>query len=102
MADHIVSAFDEDLEILNRNIAQMGGQPGRPVTACSWTETVSPRDILDRMASRTHNETWSLDENTLNGLMELITPWAEENIDDLDKKEDVKWEFGLYPITGLA
>ncbi|MGI9481707.1 MAG: phosphate signaling complex protein PhoU [Hyphomicrobiales bacterium] len=25
MADHIVSAFDDDLEILNRNIAQMGG-----------------------------------------------------------------------------
>ena len=87
---------------LFQHIAQMGGQPGRPVTACSWTESVSPRDILERMASRTHNETWSLDDNTLNGLMELITPWAEENIDDLDKKEDVKWEFGLYPITGLA
>lgn len=25
MADHIVSAFDEDLEMLNRSIAQMGG-----------------------------------------------------------------------------
>lgn len=25
MADHIVSAFDEDLEVLNRKIAQMGG-----------------------------------------------------------------------------
>ena len=87
---------------LFQQIGQMGGQPGRPVTACKWTETVSPRQILERMASRTHNETWSLNDEQLSGLMALITPWAEANFEDLDVTEEVNWEFGLYPITGLA
>ncbi len=87
---------------LFQHIASMGGQPGRPVTACRWRETVSPREVLKRMASRTHNETWSLNDEQLAGLMALITPWAEENFDDLDAREEVNWEFGLYPITGLA
>ncbi|MEM1114717.1 MAG: class I SAM-dependent methyltransferase [Pseudomonadota bacterium] len=87
---------------LFQHIAQMGGQPGRPVTACSWVETVSPSDILERMASRTHNETWSLNDEQLAGLMGLIRPWAEEHFEDLERKEDIKWEFGLYPVVGLA
>ncbi len=87
---------------LFQHIAAMGGQPGRPVTACQWTETVSPREILERMASRTHNETWSLDDAQLAGLMARITPWAESEFDDLDLQEDVQWQFELFPVHGLA
>ncbi len=83
-------------------IGQMGGQPGRPVTACSWTETVSPRGVLEKMEDRLHNETWSLDDAKLAGLMKLMRPWTEEEFPDLDKQEVIKWEFALYPIHGMS
>ncbi len=87
---------------LFRQLADMGGRPGPPVTACVWTEALSPRQILRRMAHRAHNETWSLNDEQLSGLMERVRPWAEAHFDDLDAAEEVRWEFGLYPIHGLA
>ena len=83
-------------------IGKLGGKPGEEITGCSWTEEESGRDILQRMRNRTHNETWSLDDDTLNELMEEIEPWAQEEFDDLDTRETIHWQFGLYPITGLA
>ena len=87
---------------LFQHIASMGGQPGKPVSVCTWTEAMSPREILDHMESRTHNETWSLGDGQLDGLMQLIRPWAEANFDDLDAGEDVGREFILYPVRGLS
>ncbi len=87
---------------LFRQLAEMGGQPGAPLTACAWTEALSPRQILRRMGDRTHNETWSLNDEQLSGLMMRIEPWAEAEFADLDAVEEVRWEFGLYPIHGLA
>ena len=83
-------------------IGKMGGRPGRPVTACSWTEIESPRSILKKMQDRLHNETWSLDDEKLAGLMSLMTPWVKEHFPDLDKQEEIKWEFALYPIVGMT
>ena len=87
---------------LFQHIARMGGQPAPPVTACAWTESLSPRQVLERMASRTHNETWSLADHQLQALMARIEPWAAANFEDLDAGEKVRWEFVLYPIRGLA
>lgn len=87
---------------LLQRLQAMGGQGGPPVTACTWTEALSPRQVLERMADRTHNETWSLNDEQLGGLMERIVPWAESNFDDLDAVEDVQWSFGLSAVAGLA
>lgn len=87
---------------LFRQLAEMGGRPGAPVTACAWTETLSPRQILQRMGNRTHNETWSLNDEQLSGLMARIEPWAEAEFADLDAVEGVRWEFGLYPVHGMG
>ena len=87
---------------LLEQIAGMGGRPEAPVTACAWTETLSPRKVLQRMASRTHNETWSLEDRQLAALMARIEPWAASNFENLDAEEAVQWSFGLYPIKGLA
>jgi ubiquinone/menaquinone biosynthesis C-methylase UbiE len=88
--------------VLFQHIGQLGGRPGQPVTACEWTETESPRSVLDKMADRLHNETWSLDDEKLDGLMELMNPWTQENFPDLDREEEIQWQFALYPITGMA
>ena len=87
---------------LLQHLQAMGGRGGPPVTACSWTERLSVREILRRMADRSHNETWSLDDQQLGALMERIVPWAESNFDDLDAEEDVRWAFGLAAVRGLA
>ena len=84
------------------HLQAMGGQGGPPVTACTWTESVSPRQVLERMAGRTHNETWSLNDQQLDGLMARIRPWAEAHFDDLDAVEEGEWAFGLSAIRGLA
>ena len=87
---------------LFQHLAGMGGQGGAPVTACTWTEALSPRDVLERMAGRTHNETWSLNDAQLAVLMERIRPWAQANFSDLDAKEEVQWSFALHAVRGLA
>lgn len=87
---------------LFQHLLAMGGRGGPPVVACTWTEPLSPRQVLERMADRTHNETWSLNDEQLGGLMERIVPWAEANFDDLDAVEDVHWSFGLSAVAGLA
>ncbi len=87
---------------LFQQLAAMGGRAGPPVTACAWTERLSPRDILQRMGERSHNETWSLDDAQLDGLMRRIVPWAEAHFEDLDAQEDVRWSFGLAAVHGLA
>ena len=87
---------------LFQQLAAMGGRGGPPVTACTWAESLSPRQVLQRMADRTHNETWSLNDEQLGDLMERIVPWAESSFDDLDAAEDVQWAFGLSAVQGLA
>ena len=83
-------------------IGKLGGRPGRPVTACAWTETESPSSILEKMEDRLHNETWSLDDEKLAALMQLMRPWTAEKFPELDREEEIRWEFGLYPIMGMG
>lgn len=87
---------------LIQHLKAMGGQAGPPVTACTWSESLSPRQVLKRMAERTHNETWSLNDDQLDGLMQQIEPWAKANFQDMDAVEDVQWAFGLSAVAGLA
>ena len=87
---------------LFQHLQAIGGQGGPPVVACSWIESVSPRGVLERMSDRTHNETWSLNDDQLGDLMEQIRPWAERHFEDLDAVEDVQWSFGLAAVSGLA
>ena len=87
---------------LFQQLQALGGRGSPPVTACAWTEALSPRQVLERMGERTHNETWSLNDEQLRGLMERIVPWAESNFEDLDAVEDVQWAFGLSTVTGLG
>lgn len=84
-------------------IKKQGGKIGEEVTGCSWIEETSGRETLEKMRSGLHNETWSLDAKTRELLLEELQPWAEEEFEDeLAEVTQVKWEFGLYPITGLA
>ncbi len=87
---------------LFQHLAGMGGQGGPPVIACTWTEALSPQEILERMANRTHNETWSLNDAQLTALMARIRPWAQANFANLDAKEEVQWSFALHPVRGLG
>ena len=87
---------------LFQHLQAMGGQAGPPITACAWTESLTPRRVLDRMADRAHNETWSLNDEQLGALMRRILPWAESNFADLDAVEEVRWAFDLYTVAGLA
>ncbi len=83
-------------------LQEQGWQMQRPIKACEWVERVSPATILQRMSEGTHNETWSLSSGQIEALMKRLTPWAEAEFDDLDRVEDVKWEFMLYPIRGMG
>ncbi|WP_101758376.1 class I SAM-dependent methyltransferase [Oceanicoccus sp. KOV_DT_Chl] len=87
---------------LHEFIKKLGGTIGEETTACEWTEVASGRDILEKMQNRIHNETWSLDTETLTELMAEITPWAEEEFDNLDQPETIQWQFGLMTVTGMA
>ncbi len=80
----------------------MGGEGQRPVTAARWTEQVSPRQLLERICERTHNEAWALSEDTHRQVVEQLSPWIEEHFADPDKVESVASEFILYPILGLS
>ncbi len=83
-------------------IGKLGGKLGEEVDGCEWEEVISGRTILERMANRTNNETWSLSDATLSELMEEITEFAEDELEDIDKEETLLWKFGLQPIKGLA
>jgi len=87
---------------LFQELAKLGGRPEAQFTACEWTETLSPQDVLQRMAERTHNETWALSEAHLSGLMARIQPWAEDEFAELDAPETVHWSFALVAVRGLA
>ncbi|GAB3096445.1 class I SAM-dependent methyltransferase [Aestuariicella hydrocarbonica] len=87
---------------LFQKIQEMGGSMTRPVVASSWIEKVSANEILQRMEDGVHNETWSLSREVIDELMAKLRPWAQENIADLDAVEDVKWEFHVYPISGIG
>jgi len=81
-------------------VAQQGWEMQPPLRACAWIERVSPATILQRMADRTHNETWSLDEERIRQLMARLTPWVERQFADLETEREVHWEFMLYPVRG--
>lgn len=86
---------------LPATLAEMGGaiQPER--TVASWVERIRPAQILHRMATRMHNETWSLDDVTLaEGLPQLKT-WAEQSF-DLDEVEETSWRFAVTEVKGLV
>lgn len=87
---------------LFQEIQKLGGQMTRPVVACSWIEQVSIAEILERMENGIHNETWSLSREQIDALMAKVRPWAESHFDDIHAVEDVKWEFHLYPISGIG
>ncbi len=82
--------------------AEMGGQPAAPVKAARWSERVSPRELLERVRNRTHNEAWALSEATHREVVEQLTPWVEEHFSDPDLPETARSEFVLYPIFGLS
>ena len=83
-------------------LGEIGGRPAGGGKACAWTEDCSARDILERMESRRHNETWTLDDATLDAVMGRMRPWVEENIDDPDAEEKTEWSLDLFTVTGLA
>ena len=76
--------------------------PLRETSAATWTEEVSPNELLERVRQRTHNEAWALSEDTHRQVVEQLTPWVAEHFDDPDKTAAVSSEFILYPIGGLS
>ena len=80
----------------------MAGKPDRPVSAATWTEEVSPNELLERVRQRTHNEAWALSEATHREVVEQLTPWVAEHFENPDQAEAVSSEFILYPIGGLS
>ncbi len=87
---------------LFEHLQSMGGELQPPVRAAQWQEAASPRELLGRIRSRTHNEAWALAEDTHRAVVEQLEPWLAEQFDDPDAQGTCKSEFLLYPVAGLA
>lgn len=87
---------------LFKHLTEIGARPAGRVMACSWVERVSPAGVLERMQNKTHNETWSLDDETHGALMARLRPWAAQEFADLGADEDVRWSFEIITVVGLA
>jgi predicted O-methyltransferase YrrM len=84
-----------------QTLAQMGGTTDPEIVAATWHEKTSPAQVLSRMAARTNNETWQLEESLFNESMNQITAWTKANFENLDAEETVEWRFMLYVTRGL-
>lgn len=83
-------------------IQSMGGEMARPIEATKWTERTSPAELMDKIRTRRHNETWALSEETHRVVVEAMGPWISDSFDDAEKTENVASSFTLYPVKGLA
>lgn len=88
-------------QVLARELAQMGGATEPESVAATWSTPLSPRNVLDQMAARTHNETWMLSDDLLAAALERLRAWADETWSDPAAPSPVERRFTLAVTRGL-
>ncbi|HMO57335.1 MAG TPA: class I SAM-dependent methyltransferase [Roseiflexaceae bacterium] len=76
-------------------LAHLGGDGGHEVIAASWYNRISPADLLARMASRVHQETWPLDDQLLAAALDRVRGFAEQEYADLNTEQEFERRFVL-------
>ncbi|KER09282.1 MAG: hypothetical protein HY22_12535 [[Candidatus Thermochlorobacteriaceae] bacterium GBChlB] len=82
-------------------LEKRGGKTDPEMIGARWTELTSPAEILERMAARTHNETWQIDEGVFREAIGRIRKWTTEQWVRLDRTEEVEKRFLLYVTRAL-
>jgi len=80
----------------------LGSELARPIEAAKWTERTSPAELMEKIRTRRHNETWALGDEIHRVVVEAMEPWIAENFDDIEKAEEIVSSFTLYPVRGIA
>ncbi len=76
-------------------LGKLGGETGAEVIAASWHVHSSPQIVIDRMASREHQETWPLDDALLNASVERVRAFASAEFPDLASEQTFERRFVL-------
>jgi ubiquinone/menaquinone biosynthesis C-methylase UbiE len=76
-------------------LAKLGGTMEPDLIASSWFNRASPAMLLERMASRVHQETWPLDDELLAASLARVRALAEANWPDLAAEQEFERRFVL-------
>jgi ubiquinone/menaquinone biosynthesis C-methylase UbiE len=76
-------------------LARIGGVTEPEIIAASWYNRTSPALLLERMASRVHQETWPLDDELLAASLARVRALAEANWADLAAEQQFERRFVL-------
>ena len=82
-------------------LAKRGGRIEADVIAASWYNHTSPASVLERMASRVHQETWPLDDELLQASLARVRSLAEAHWPDLEAEQEFERRFMLNVIRKL-
>jgi hypothetical protein len=86
----------------NQFLAKLGGTIEPDVIAASWYNRISPALLLQRMASRVHQETWPLDDELLAASLARVRALAEANWSDLEAEQEFERRFMLNVVRKHA
>jgi ubiquinone/menaquinone biosynthesis C-methylase UbiE len=86
----------------NQFLAKLGGTIEPDVIAASWYNRISPALLLQRMASRVHQETWPLDDELLAASLARVRALAEANWPDLEAEQEFERRFVLNVVRKHA
>jgi ubiquinone/menaquinone biosynthesis C-methylase UbiE len=76
-------------------MAKLGGTIEPDMIAAAWFNRASPAMLLERMASRVHQETWPLDDELLAASLARVRAMAEANWPDLEAEQEFERRFML-------
>ena len=82
-------------------LAKQGGTIEDDLIAASWYNHTSPAIVLERMASRVHQETWPLDDELLQASLARVRSLAEAHWPDLEAEQEFERRFMLNVIRKL-
>lgn len=87
--------------VLGRALEALGGTTEPDTIAGRWVAAISPAELLDQMAARTHNETWMFNDTLLSITLEHLREWASQTWPDITAPEPVERRFTLTVTRGL-
>ncbi|MFN2287765.1 MAG: class I SAM-dependent methyltransferase [Chromatocurvus sp.] len=91
---------------LVQQVVELGGEAvdnGTEQTAVEWESALSPRQVLDGIASRDDAESWVLPDELLNRVMTRLNDFANASWSDLNTKQTVtrRFVYSLFRIPQL-
>lgn len=81
-----------------QHLVKLGGAIEPDVIAASWYNRISPAQLLERMASRVHQETWPLDDELLAASLARVRALAEASWPDLEAEQQFERRFVLNVV----